>query len=411
MIGKEPFLNHKRLRYALIAGGALWIGWFVSILFGSGNKDLAGQVIGTDYVQFYSAGTTLRIGRSAQLYDFVFQHDLEEQIIGSPINGVHGFITPPFMAWIFVPLSALPYEWSFAVWSMLGLVFLWLSLLWLEVRHITKLLPWALSWFPIFATISFGQNGLLSLALLCLTYKWWSKGHHWVAGFIGSLLLYKPQLILGVGLLWLLEWRRDWKALAGLALGGGMLAGLCLGVTLEASIDYIKFSRTILPTLLSQEGFPIWHAHTPRAFWQLLLTGQPRLADYMYGLCLVAGIAVYIHFWRRVRDQPALLYAGAICLTIWISPHAMIYDWAIFLLPAVLLWQNRPADWRGVFALMWVATFLSGPLTLAQMKLIPFSIQISVPILATALFWSYRILTLPVYKNTEAFPTGNQAST
>jgi hypothetical protein len=60
---------------------------------------------------------------------------------------------------------------------------------------------------------------------------------------------------------------------------------------------------------------------------------------------------------------------------------------------------------------MWVATFLSGPLTLAQMKLIPFSIQISVPILATALFWSYRILTLPVYKNTEAFPTGNQAST
>jgi hypothetical protein len=408
----KPFLNSKRLRYALIAGGALWIGWLISLIFGSGNKDLAGQVVGTDYVQFYAAGTTLRMGESVYLYDFEYQHQLEQKIIGSPIEGLHGFITPPFMAWVFVPFSTLPYEWSFAIWSILGLVFLWLSLRWLNAKYILSHFTWALSWFPIFAAISFGQNSILSLAILCLTYKLWRHGRLWTAGLACSLVLYKPQLALGVGLLWLLEWRRDWKALAGLAVGAGILVGLSLGFMPEVSIDYIKFSRTILPILLSQEGFPIWHAHTPRAFWQLLLPGLPRLADGLFGLCLVAGIAAYVYFWRRFRSQPATvktnawLYAGAISLTLWLSPHAMIYDWAILLIPAVLLrqnstdvrqnstavWQNTTADWKGIFALVWVATFLSGPLTLAQLKLLPFAVQISVPILAVALVWILRVL-------------------
>jgi len=399
MIEKKPFLNHKRLRYALIAGGALWIGWLVSLIFGSGNKDLAGQVVGTDYVQFYAAGTTLRMGESTHLYDFEYQHQLEQKIIGSPIEGLHGFITPPFMAWAFVPFSTLPYEWSFAIWSILNLVLLWLSLRWLGARSLFKHFTWAMSWFPIFAVFSFGQNSILSLAILCLTYKLWRRGGLWIAGLACSLVLYKPQLALGVGLLWLLEWRRDWKALAGLAAGGGILVGLSLGFLPEAIIDYIKFSRNNLPSLLSQEGFPIWHAHTPRAFWQLLFPGVPWLADGLFGLCLVAGLAAYVYFWRKFRNQPVWLYAGAIGLTLWLTPHAMIYDWAILLIPAVLLWreftaegQNATTDLTVIFALVWVAAFLSGPLTLAQLKLLPFALQISVPIFAIALIWIYRIL-------------------
>ena len=62
-------LNSKRLNYAWIASGALWLGWLASILFGPGKIDLAGQVIGTDYLEFYTAGVTLRLGESARLYD------------------------------------------------------------------------------------------------------------------------------------------------------------------------------------------------------------------------------------------------------------------------------------------------------------------------------------------------------
>jgi alpha-1,2-mannosyltransferase len=402
---KPHFLNEKRLRYALIAGGILWIGWLFSLILGSGDKDLAGQVIGTDYVQFYAAGTTLRKGESTYLYDFEYQHQLEEEIIGAPIEGLHGFITPPFMAWVFVPLSVLPYIWSFIIWCVIGLVLLWLSLRWLESRHPFKHFTWALSWFPIFAAISFGQNSILSLAILCLTYMLWHRDRPWAAGLICSLVLYKPQLALGVGFLWLLEWRRNWKALAGLALGGCLLGGLSLAFMQEASIDYIKFTRTFLPSLLSQKGFPIWHAHTPRAFWQLLFPGFPGLVDGLFGLCLVVGIVGYFFFWHRLHDKPVndiisekkststLLYSGAIVLTLWVSPHAMIYDWAILLIPAILVWQNTSVDLKGIFALVWVATFLSGSLTIGQLKLLPFAIQISIPILAISVVWIYRLLT------------------
>jgi hypothetical protein len=65
----DHVLNPRRLTYALIAGGVLWFAWMISILFGPGNMDLAGQVVGTDYLQFYSAGVTLRQDQSANLYD------------------------------------------------------------------------------------------------------------------------------------------------------------------------------------------------------------------------------------------------------------------------------------------------------------------------------------------------------
>ena len=63
-------LNPDRMAYALLAGGVLWFAWFLSLLLGAGKFDLAGQVVGTDYVTFYAAGSTLQRGEGARLYDF-----------------------------------------------------------------------------------------------------------------------------------------------------------------------------------------------------------------------------------------------------------------------------------------------------------------------------------------------------
>jgi hypothetical protein len=63
-------LYPNRLAYAWLAGGALWFGWFLSLLHGAGKFDLAGQVVGTDYVQFYAADSTVQRGEGARLYDF-----------------------------------------------------------------------------------------------------------------------------------------------------------------------------------------------------------------------------------------------------------------------------------------------------------------------------------------------------
>jgi len=390
-------LNPTRLSYAWLAGGALWLAWLLSLLLGAGEFDLAGQVAGTDYVQFYAAGSTLQKGEGARLYDFEYQKKLERDIVGKTFGGHHAFITPPFFAWVFVPLSLLPYMWSFAIWSLLGLACLLLSLRWIDAARPWRRFGWALVWFPVFASISFGQNSLLSLGILSLTYFLWCRDRRWLAGLACSLVLYKPQLAFGVGFLWLLQWRRDWQALAGLAVGGALLAGLSFGFLPESSRVYLELSHNVLPGILRQEGFPFWHAHTPRAFWLLLMPGIPALSEALALLTAVTGIVVYFFYWRKLRFEPALLFAGAICLTLWITPHAMIYDWTLLLIPAILFWEKRPdcrGLWKVLFALIWLATLLSGPLTLAQSKILPFAVQVSIPVLTFALYNAYRNLAI-----------------
>jgi hypothetical protein len=160
---------------------------------------------------------------------------------------------------------------------------------------------------------------------------------------------------------------------------------------------YLELSRKVYPSMAKLEGFPLWHAHTPREFWLLLMPGIPALSDALALLSTGAGIVVFILFWRKLRCEPALLFAGAICLTLWITPHAMIYDWSILLIPAVLLWEKRPdcrGLWKVLFALIWAATFLSGPLTRAQLKILPFAVQVSIPVLLFALYNAYRNLVI-----------------
>ena len=392
----NQFLTPRRMTYAWITGSALWFAWILSIMLGPGKMDLAGQVIGTDYLQFYASGATLRQGESANLYDFAFQSQLEQDIAGEGLTSFHAYLTPPFLAWLFVPLSLLPYTWSFVAWSILGFLFLWLSLKLLFTESPRKAFLWALTWFPIFATISFGQNSLLSLFLFSLAYWLWRKDKLLVAGLVSSLLLFKPQLVLGIGLLWLLEWRKDWKALLGLGLGGATLAGSCFLFLPDASRAYIVLARDFLPGLIYGDQFPLWHLHSLRGFWILLFPGNRWLPEVLSLILTLAGVVGYIFFWEKNRKEQGLLYAGAICLTIWITPHAMIYDWSILLIPALIIWQARPGLrplWKPLFALIWIATLLSGPLTLGQLKILSVAIQISVPLLLMVLLMTYKNLT------------------
>jgi alpha-1,2-mannosyltransferase len=391
----NKFLTTRRLNYALIAGGMLWFAWMLSCLLGPGNMDLAGQVIGTDYLQFYSAGLTLRDGQSVNLYNFDYQSQIEQNIAGPGLQYFHAFITPPFLAWLYVPLTYLPYTLSFIVWSVLSLLFLIVSIKFLTIDSQVNAFKWSLTWFPIFAAISFGQNSLLSLLLFSITYWFWRKEKPLYAGLISSLLLFKPQMVLGLGILWILEWRRSWKSLIGLSLGGAILASLCFSFLPGASNAYVDLARNFLPGLIYQDQFPLWHLDSLRGFWILLLPGQKWVVESLSILLSALGIIGFILLWRRNRTKKDLLFAYAICLTIWITPHAMIYDWSILLIPAILLWQASPQMrmiWRPLYVVIWIAVFISGPLTTLQLRILPIAIQVSIPVFALVMYIALTIV-------------------
>jgi hypothetical protein len=79
------------------------------------------------------------------------------------------------------------------------------------------------------------------------------------------------------------------------------------------------------------------------------------------------------------------MFAGAVFVTLWGSPHTMTYEWALAVIPAVILWDARPdlrPTWVPLFALSWVALFVSTPLTKAQLGVAGVAVQVSVPVLA-----------------------------
>lgn len=394
-----PLLVPRRLAYAKLLGGVLWIVWLASLLLGPGYVDLAGQVVGTDFLQYYTAGYIARAGDRARLYDLEYQAALEARIIGPELQDFFGFILPPFMAWLFWPFTLLPYGLSFTLWSIVGLLGLWMSLKFL-LTPVTPPRPafmWSLTWFPIFAAIAFGQNSLLSLFLFALAYHLWRQERPFWAGMAASLLAYKPQLLLGLGFLWLLRWRKDWRALLGLGAGGSALVLLCFVTLPTASHAYIDFALTVLPELPELAGRQIWHTQTFHEFWLLLLPGLPGVANVLRWILVGIGGVAFVRFYRRYREEKPLLYAGMMGFLIWTSPHTNIYDMSLLLIPALLLWEYRPElrlAWRLVFALLWLAFLFSGPLTYAQLEVLrlPFAVQIGAPVWATVFYLAYTWL-------------------
>jgi hypothetical protein len=369
--------------------------------------DLAGQVIGADYIQFYAAGLTIFNGQDAKLYDFAYQSQLEQSIAGPGLTSFHAFITPPFFALPFAILSRLSYPLSFIAWSLIGLLGLWLSIRWLGYPRPWSPFFWSLTFFPIFAAISFGQNSLVSLTILCLVYWFWKRDKMLLAGLAGSLVLFKPQLALGILILWLFDWHRSWRAILGIGLGGICLSTLSLIWMPDASLAYLNFMLTELPALNTQAGYPLWHLHTVNGFWLLLFPGQSWLANLTLLLTFLIGGFYFYRLCRQFQAHRAVLYAFAIGLTLLVTPHAMIYDWSLLLIPALLLWAHQPAHrphWQASFAIIWIISLLSGVLVYLQLKILPIAIQISVPIYLFILADSYLTLinvskpTLPNYE-------------
>ncbi len=388
-------LTPNRLKYPWFIGGALWAAWLLNLLIGKGNTDLAGHLVGTDFVAFYTAGKIILMGRSSELYSLELAHTIQQELYGGFSFNFNPYLNPPHYALLMAPFAWIPYPWAPLIWIGLGLAGLWLSVKLLGAEHPTRTFFLALTWLPVFYAASFGQNAFLSLLIFSLTYFLWKRNHPLLAGLIFSLLFYKPQFLIGVGLLWLLEWRKNWKALLGL--GIGCLTQLLLNLLLlpGATQAYITYALKINSNLMSVEGFPMWNAFSVQAFWLALLPGFKGLAQVVYFLCALFFLYFFLKFWKKNSNHQAVMFSAAVTWLVLTIPYMMVYDWTLLLVPAILLWENVPhlrPQWQATYAFLWVITFISGVLTFAMLRFLPFAIQISIPALFLAAVAAYQSL-------------------
>ena len=396
-----------RLWIAVAAGCVPWLVWLGGLASTGGKQDWRGQLVGADHLAFYHAAHLVRAGESYRLYNFneLAEEKGQQALIGWDWNGYEAFRNPPFFALVFLPNSYLSFYASFVVWSAVGLALLALAILLLKPESPRRAFLWSLTFYPVFATISFGQNSLIGLAIFAGVYRLLANDRRFAAGLLAGLLFFKPQLLLGVFVWWAFNPRRHARSWLGLFVTGCALAALSWLVLPGGT-------RAFLITLLWNLGyseFGQYNVMTTRAFFSLLLN-RPEAYWPLSLCCSAAGAAVAWRVSRRTGDAVAAMFPVAVFLSVWISPHALVYEWAIVVAAAVVLWEKFPASrdtWLCVFALAWLALAVSAPLTNAQLRSgWPIAVQVGVPVLGLAGWLAARELARSA--EARARPTNEQ---
>jgi hypothetical protein len=188
-------------------------------------------------------------------------------------------------------------------------------------------------------------------------------------------------LLLGLFIWWAFQPRRYALSWLGVIVTGAMLGGVSWLAIPDAS-------RAFVLTLKANAGwseFGPWNVMNPKAFFALLVPGAPDVYWLLAVGCSFAGIAVAWELKRRTGAPIAVMFPVAVYLSLWASPHALVYEWALVIVAAVVLWEKFPDSrdvWLSLFALGWVALAISVPLTKSQIVAKwPVAIQLAVPVL------------------------------
>ncbi len=299
--------------------------------------DGAEATTGADFAVFHTAGELAADSRTDVLYEDRFA-ELANEKFGGDDEGNLIYLNPPVVAQVLQPLSGLSYRTAFLAWSALTLALTAAGLALLRAPKPFWLLAVVVP--PAVLNLHLGQNGAVGLVILAGVFALLRSKRAVEAGLVASLLLFKPTLALGVGVWWLISYRRHWRALLGAAAGGTVIV-----VTSVVGVGVEPWRRFVEVATGESSGETTWFTTasvTPWEFWRELLIGAEWLVMPLWLLSAAVGVVVFRWFVRRTDGQWALHLAAAVLLTPWLAPHLLIYDWMILFVPVVVVWTAVP---------------------------------------------------------------------
>jgi hypothetical protein len=173
------------------------------------------------------------------------------------------FMSPPHTALLYTPASLLPFPAFAALYALASFAALAFALRLLGLRG-TPFLA-VLGFYPVFDGICAGQNVFLTLLLLSAALRLWQTQRPYLAGVAaGAVAAWKPHLLAGIGLLWLLEARRDPRPLLGLVAAVAALAAIDLAFLRAATRTYVAWMTGVLG------GEPLWARLRPGGVHRVL---------------------------------------------------------------------------------------------------------------------------------------------
>lgn len=386
------------------------------LAIGNGEWDAVQQVVSIDHLAFYAPAKMIREGRQAEIYDHGALAEYQASLFPPGIftGKLEALRNPPFFALLHYPTASLSYGASCWIWTGIGFTCLVTGIQLLRPDKPWRVLCWALTFYPTFTVIGYGQTSLLSFAAFCGTYRLLEKNRPFAAGFVAGFLWFKPPLLLGLIVWWLLDVRRKWPALAGTTVAGALLLAITYPIVPTA---WDQFFAHLMENIRF-DSFQWWKSHNARAFWRLLLTTDSApLPTILWVVSAIFGCVVFAKVWKAQRDNLPVVFGCSLLLMFWASPHTMVYEWVAAIIPAVLWWKHLPQHRDRLLtfiAVLWVAMFVSTDFGQIQELVLknrwhwenPMILQVSVPIFGWVCWHLIRTFTRPDFVAADAKPSG-----
>jgi alpha-1,2-mannosyltransferase len=316
---------------------------------------------GTDFSVFWVASHVMQHGAPAHVYDYVAFGKLEQLLLGGFQHG--GFLPwlyPPMFLLLVTPLALLPFWPAFFAFVSASVAIFVAGVL--RVSGLSAAIGSAMlarivvAACPcVFVCATFGQNSLLTAALVAFAVAW-IEPKPILAGICIGLLAAKPQMAMLFPLVLIAA--RAWRVMAVAAVTAVLFTALSLLVCGPQSLHLFLASADLARDITLEHGQRFWLASpTPFAAFRLANMDLPVAYIAQGGVALVAA-ACACDVWRRTREIGARAAVLAVA-TLIANPYVWHYELAW--LGIALAWMVAMGLKRGwargeqtVLAIAWV---------------------------------------------------------
>lgn len=312
--------------------------------------------ITADFLAHWTGGRIVLDGNNGAMYDPDAQAAVQSGL--TPNGALSWFVAPPFVAYAYTPFAVFGYQAAAVLWTLFSVACM-VAAGWLVrpfaprlFRDHGRIVYVALAATePVLETLGSGQDSGVTVLLWVAGIRLLLAGRDVAGGSVLALGLMKPQLFFAVPFVLIAQ--RKWRALSAWAAttaGLGVVSVQAVGV--RGVIEWVKlpFSDTF------HEAAQVGQA------WKM--QSLPALAE-SFGMAHVGLLVALIGFgmllrqlWVRRTIEPLTAWMLTITATVAISPHVVVYDLLVLLVPVLWLLEHHNTrtvrlSCLALFALTW----------------------------------------------------------
>lgn len=329
--------------------------------FGVIARAIETEQLGIDFGVFHAGGSLINSQGYEAAYDNAgFSRHLATEYFPALAESstVAHFISPPTFGWFAQGLTF----WSFEVAVVIWLVVCAAALV--PACRLLRLPVWSpavLLLSPMMArNFGLGQTGSLMLLLFAGLHCAHVEGRLIRGGVLAGLLILKPPLAFGYGLLWLTQATRHRWSIVAAALTG-------IVVSIPTLTGGLRPWRLFLDSMLERtDAESAWSQQSSSLpeFLKLLLPLAPSyvsVASWLVGIAVAWGVLIAAN--RRFGSDAEFMSATAVVATVIASPHLLVYDSLILVVPVAVAYRRGllTGDRAGLLAAITTASFAFGP--------------------------------------------------